>query len=95
MRKQELTTLNLAHKATCLLDKAPSGGLNLNCDGTTLSQKKLQGAAISGMILSINEIPDGSADSMLADISQELKKLREIAHTLQLPNADKINWTLI
>ncbi len=63
MRREELTTLNLAHKATCLLDKAQSGcGLNLNCDGTTLSQKKLQGAAISGMILSVNEIPDGSAD---------------------------------
>ena len=60
-----------------------------------MSQKKLQGAAISGMILSVNEIPDGSADSMIADISQELQKLREIAHTLQLPNADKINWTLI
>ena len=60
-----------------------------------MSQKKLQGAAISGMILTVNEIPDSSADSMIADISQELQKLREIAHTLQLPNADKINWTLI
>ena len=95
MRRQELTTLNLAHKATCVLDMAQSGCLNLNCDGTTLSQKKLQGAAISGMILSVNEIPDGCADSMIADISQELKNLREVAHTLQLPNADKINWTLI
>ena len=31
---------------------------------------------------------------MEADISEELQKLREIAHTLQLLNADKINWTL-
>ena len=46
----------------CLLDKPQCGGLNLNCDGTTLSQNKLQGAAISGMILSVNEIPDSSAD---------------------------------
>ena len=44
MRREELTTQNLAHKATCLLDKAQSGCLNLNCDGTTLS-RKLQGAA--------------------------------------------------
>ena len=95
MRRQELTTVNLAHKATCLLDKAQYGLLNLNCDGTTLAQKKLQGAAISGMTLSVNEIPDGSADSMIDDISKELLKLREIAHALQLPNADKINWTLI
>ena len=94
MRREELTTQNLAHKATCLLDKAQSGCLNLNCDGTTLS-RKLQGAAISGMILSVNEIPDGSADSTIADISQQLQKLREISHTLQLPHADKINWTLI
>ena len=95
MRRQELTTVNLAHKATCLIDKAQSGFLNLNCDGTTLSQKKIQGAAISGMVLSVNEVPDGSADSMISDISKELQKLREIAHLLHLPNADKINWTLI
>ena len=54
-----------------------------------------KGQPISGMILSVNEIPDGSADSTIADISQELQKLREISHTLQLPHADKINWTLI
>ena len=83
MRRKELT---IAHKATSLHDKAQSGGLNLNCDGTTLSQKKLQGAAIT---LSVNEIPDGSADSMI----DELQKLREIAHTLQLPNADKTKLT--
>lgn len=35
------------------------------------------------------------ADTLIADISQELQKLREIAHGLGLPNADKINWTLI
>ena len=95
MRREELTTVNLAHKATCLLDKAQSGSLDLNCDCTTLNQKKLQGAVVGGMVLSVNEIPDGSADRMIADISQELLKLREIAHKFQLPNAKKINWTLI
>ena len=45
--------------------------------------------------MSVNEIPDGSADSIVEDISQELAKLREIAHALNIPNADKINWTLI
>ena len=92
MRREELTSVNLAHNAATLLQ---SDSLNLNCDGTTLSQKKLQGAAINGMVLSVNEIPDGSADSMIADISRELQKLRDIAHALKLPNADKINWTLI
>ena len=47
-----------------------SDSLNLNFDGTTLSQKKLQGAAINGTVLSVNEIPDGSAESMIADISK-------------------------
>ena len=46
------------------------------------------------MVLSVNEVPDGSADSMFEDISQELQKLRDTAHALRLPNADKINWTL-
>lgn len=89
MRREELTTVNLAHKATCLLDKAQSGSLDLNCDCTTLNQKKLQGAVVGGMVLSVNEIPDGSADRMIGDISQELLKLRGIAHKLQLPNAKK------
>ena len=92
MRREELTTINLAHNATKL---AKSDCLNLNCDGTTLSQKKLQGAAINGTVLSVNEVPDGSSDSMIADISCELQKLRDVAHALQLPNASKINWTLI
>ena len=95
MRRQELTTINLAHNAITLLDQAQSGGFSLNSDGTTLAQKKLQGAAISGTVISVNEIPDGSAKSMITDISHKLKKLREIAHTLNLPNADKINWTVI
>uniref|UniRef100_A0A1X7VFV3 Uncharacterized protein n=1 Tax=Amphimedon queenslandica TaxID=400682 RepID=A0A1X7VFV3_AMPQE len=81
---QELTAENLAHKARCLLDKAQYGLLNLNCDRTTLAQKKRQGAAISGMTLSV-------ADSMIDDISKELLKLRDIAHALQLSNVDTIN----
>ena len=66
-----------------------------NSNGTTLAQKKLQGAVLGGMVLSVNEVPDGSADSMITDISGELQKLRDIAQKLQLPNAMKINWTLI
>ena len=55
---------------------------HLNCDGTTLHQKKLQGAAING---TVNEVTDGSSDLMIADISRELQKLRD---ALQLPNAN-------
>ena len=95
MRRHELTTLSLAHKATTVLKQAETGFLHLNTDGTTKCQKKIEGAALNGMVLSVNEVPDGSADSMIDDISREFKKLRDIAHALRLPNADKINWTLI
>ena len=59
------------------------------------SKKKLEGAAINGMVLSVNEVPDGHAGNILNDVSTELQKLREVAHALRMPNADKINWTLI
>ena len=92
MRREELTTVNLAHNATKL---AESNCLHLNCDGTTLNQKKLQGVAINGTVLSVNEVADGSSDMMIADVSREFQKLSDVAHALRLPNADKINWTLI
>ena len=41
MRQEELTTLNLAHKASYLTKQA--GRVNLNNDGTTRAQKKIQG----------------------------------------------------
>lgn len=47
------------------------------------------------MVLSVNEVPDGHAGNILNDVSTELQKLREVAHALRMPNADKINWTLI
>ena len=77
-----------------MLEHAESG-LHMNTDGTTKSQKKIQGTAVNGLVLSVNEVPDGSASSMIDDISRELKKLKEIAHALKLSNADKINWTFI
>ena len=67
MRREELTTINLAHKASCLAEQAKSGCVNLNSDGTTKSQKKLQGTAINDIVISVNEVLDGSADSMIAD----------------------------
>ena len=95
MRRHELTTVSLVHKATSVLEQANSASLHLNTDGTTKFQRKLEGAAINGMVLSVNEVPDGSADSILNDVSTELQKLREVAHALKMPNADKVNWTLI
>ena len=95
MRSQELTTLNMVHKAETILEQAEHGSLYLNTDGTTKSQKKLGGVAINGMVFSVNEVSDGSANCMIEDISRELQMLREVAHALSMPNADKLNWTLI
>ena len=32
-------------------------------------------------------------DTIIEDVSKELTKLREMAHSLGLPNADAINWS--
>ena len=82
MRRQELTTVSMVHKAITITEQAQLGKLHLNTDGTTKSQKKLEGVAINEMVISVNEVPDGSADSMIDDISKELQKLREVAHAL-------------
>ena len=69
-------------------------GFRLNTDGTTKQQKKIGGVGINDVVISVNELPDGTAASAIKDVSRELEKLREIARKLHLPNADRINWTL-
>ena len=96
MRKSELKTISNAHKATILCEHASGNqGFKMNTDGTTKFQKKLGGVAINSMVISVNELPDGTAESAINDVSQELEKLRRIAHAIGMPNPDSINWTLI
>ena len=96
MRRQEPKTVSMAHKATLIAEQATeTGTLHLNSDGTTKSQKKINGIALNGLTISLNEVANGSADEIVQHISKELKRLREMAHALNIPNADKINWTLI
>lgn len=47
------------------------------------------------MVLSVNELSDGTAVTAVTDISNEFDKLRKAAHSLGLPNPDSINWTLV
>ena len=79
-----------AHKAYRL---AESESLILNFDDTTKFQKKLGGVAINQMVLCLNEVSDGSAKSMIEQISLELENFHYIAHALNLHNP-QINWTL-
>jgi len=46
------------------------------------------------MVVSVNELTDGTAESIINDVSKELRKLRETAHALNIPNANQINRTL-
>ena len=93
MRREELKT---AHKATALCSHfANSRGVFLNTDGTTKQQKKLGGVVANNMVLSVNELSDGTAASSVTDISNEFEKLRKAAHALGLPNPNSINWTLV
>lgn len=96
MRKEELRTICDAHKATVICgDSTKSKQLHLNTDGTTKNQKKLGGVVANNLVLSVNELQDGSAVSAVDDISREFEKLRHAASMLGLPNPNSINWTLV
>ena len=96
MRKDELEVISNAHKATVLCEHAAKKqGFLMNTDGTTKVQKKLGAVAINNMVISVNEVPDGTAVSAINDVSREFENLRKMAHDLGMPNADSINWTLI
>ena len=96
MRAEELKTVCQAHKASVICEHTQMGGaFHLNTDGTTFDQKKVGGVVFNKIAVSVNEIPDGTADSIIEDISGELQKLREVAHALKIPNSDSINWTLV
>lgn len=49
---------------------------------------------VDGVVFSLSEVPDGSAESMIHQIDSELAKLRDIAAALHLQNPNHINWTL-
>ena len=95
MRREELRTVSMAHKAAVISEHAHKGQLHMNTDGTTKNQKKLGSVALNGMVISVNELPDGTANSAIEDVSSELKRLRDTAKMLGMPHADSINWTLV
>ena len=56
---------------------------------------KLIGSSINGTVLGIQEVSDGTADTMIAELDRQLTKLRETAMELNIHNANSINWTLM
>ena len=93
MRREELKTVNDIHKATKLTENVTH--MHLNSDGTTLKQHKIGAATINGLVLSVNELSNSSAEQIANDISKELEHLRRTAEILELPNAKSINWSLV
>ena len=51
--------------------------------------------AVNDLCLSVGEVPDGTADSVVEHIDRELNRLRELAHKLKLNGANNINWNSI
>ena len=43
------------------------------------------------MVMSVNELSDGTAKSAVDDLCWKLEKLCKTAHALNMPNADSIN----
>ena len=68
---------------------------HLNSDGTTLNMKKLIGCSISGTVMDVQEVSDGTSETMIKELDKQLTQLRNIAKELEIPNANSINWTLI
>jgi len=43
----------------------------------------------------VNEVPNGTAESIINNIDKEFERLRNIAIKLGISNANDINWTLV
>ncbi len=95
MRRDELCTVEMAHKAHHFCSEIATGkSFHLNSDGTTLNQHKINAISINDVVFSLNEVPDGRAVSAIQDIEKEIIRLRNIAIHLKLPFANSINFTL-
>ena len=73
MRREELKIVCMSHQVD-LLSEADTLYLS-----TTKDQHKLNAIAL---VLSISEVPDGRADSIIGDIDRQLQKLRCFAEEL-------------
>lgn len=49
----------------------------------------------NGLVLGVNVLADGKANTAVEDISREFEQLRRVAEMLGLPNAKSINWILV
>ena len=57
-------------------------------------QRKLNAIAFNGVVISITEVADDKAETIIDDIDDQIKKLRRIAEKLAIPNHNMLNWLL-
>ncbi len=67
--------------------------LDLNSDGTTFNQKKVQGFLINGLTLGVSDVSDGSAQAVIDSLDWLV--IREVGKKLGIRGADGIGWRLV
>ena len=71
MHREELKTVSMAHKANIMHNLLEEGMYHMNTDGTTKFQKKLSATAFNRAMLAVNEVPDGTGESIILEIYQK------------------------
>ena len=92
MHSLEMPTVSHVHQAHMLSEASE---YLLKSDGTTLNQKKVQGMLVNGVLLGVKDVADGSAQTVVEELSQVLHNIKMAAKELKVKNADKTGWGLI
>ena len=50
---------------------------------------------VSGLVLGVQEVSDGSAKTAVDELQRVLEKIRQVAQELGIENSDKIGWHLV
>lgn len=87
MRMAEMPTISDVHKVTNLTNTKKG---HINSDGTTLNMKKLIGSSVNGTVLGVQEVSDGTSETMINELDRQLAHLRDTANELHIPNANSI-----
>ena len=59
------------------------------------NQRKLNTTAFNVVVISVSEIADGKAETIIEDINQQFKRLREVASQLGIENHSMLNFSMI
>lgn len=80
MRMAEMPTVSDVHKVETLTNTHQG---HINSDGTTLNLKKLIGSSVSGTVMGVQEVSDGTSETMIQELDRQLTRLRAMANEMQ------------